>query len=611
MKKVLGAWKSISIRSKIIISNALILGIAIILIGVFFWNTFYNTLKSNTYDNLQVSTLQAKESINSNLGQVENTLYTFFNTRVFREWKNNSLALHTSIGEDGITLNSNLLDEVENDISSLLMFNSVWINKIVHSSYVFIEGVPVQLHLPRSYIATNYQKFQEVYDTVQESGIQTCFIPPSSESDFIYVVKIFYNITYTQQLTFISALDPHYLCESLYNLPPDYTASLVSSDGTVYFSNDSELIGGKLPFDQENLQANSEIPNGYEVTLDGVSQLVFLQQVGNSDFQIVISTPASIFFENIFQSMVGYLFIIILIFVVFTILSIFFSSIFTRFFADITDSLNRVRQKDYDALMLVYPEKDLHIIGTTFNSMTAEIKNLIQIVYKEKLLLKEANIKQLQSQMNPHFLLNTLTTVSTMALLHQDEQLYRMLSALTEIIDGGLANSTTDTSFIPISQEMEYINCYLYLQQVRFQNKLQYHIIVESEDLLSLYIPRLSIEPLVENAIVHGVEESIESGIVEVKICREDDHLLITIFDNGKGFDVESVLKENRSSSIKGHNISIKNTNQRLKMIFGEAYGVELESEPDVKTIASIRLPILTQPYFKEELNKLDPSTDS
>lgn len=602
MKRGINTWKSCSIRSKIIISNALVLGMAVIVIGIFFWSSFYHAMEANAYESSYASTLQVQKSMNSNLKQVENTLYTFFNTRVFREWKNNSIDLHTSLQNGEVTLNSNLLDEVENDISSLLMFNNVWIDKIIHSSYVFIEGVPVQLHLPRSYLADNDRRFQSVYDQLETMDTQTYFFPPTAENDFVYIAKTFYNITCTKKITFISALDPHYLCQSLYNLPENYTASLVGEDGLVYFSTDNALVGNSLPFDKQNLSANEDIPNSYKITVDGNLQLVFLQQLDDSEFQIIISTPASTFFQNLFESIIGYIIIILMVLIVFTILSIFLSSVFTRFFTNITGALNRIRKKDYEVTMPSYQEKDLDMISTTFNSMTAEIKNLIQTVFQEKLLLKEANIKQLQSQMNPHFLLNTLTTVSTMALLHQDEELYQMISALTEIIDGGLANSTAATSFVKVSQELKYINCYLYLQQIRFQNKLQYHIQVENDDLMELYIPRLSVEPLVENAIVHGVEESIESGRVEVTISRVDNTLLITILDNGKGFDVEAVLREHRTSSIKGHNISINNTNQRLKMIFGDSYGVSFESEPG-KTIASIRIPVLEEPYFSEELS--------
>ena len=126
-----------------------------------------------------------------------------------------------------------------------------------------------------------------------------------------------------------------------------------------------------------------------------------------------------------------------------------------------------------------------------------------------------------------------------------------------------------------------------------------------TSDIIEAYLRKL-----LEEAQVIEIKRADLANQFDV-VPSQINYVIKTRFTASKGFDVESVLKENRSSSIKGHNISIKNTNQRLKMIFGEAYGVELESEPDVKTIASIRLPILTQPYFKEELNKLDPSTDS
>lgn len=598
--------RSMPIRGKIILSSVAILCAAVTIIGIFFWSTFYRTLTINAYDNLNSSILRVEENLRSNFDQVENTLFTFFNTETFREWKGNSLDLHPpKEGEKTIEeqKNYNIIMNVQKDISSILMFNNTWSKKIIHSSYVIIDEVPVQLHVSRSFISDNDENFRKVYEQIKDQDFQTYYLPPTSSNNFVYVAKKFSNITKTKELTFISSLDPRSFANEMHQLPEeDITASLTDENGIVYFSTDEKLLGQKSQFDQATLTPIKRITNGYETVLDGKRQLVVQRQLKDSKFSIVVSAPASIVSDQVLESMMGYVVIIIVVLVVFTILSITLSSVFTRFFIDITGRMNKIREKDYNVTMPAYKEKDLNIISTTFNSMTTEIRTLIQTVYQEKLLLKEADIKQLQSQMNPHFLMNTLTTISTMALLHQDQLLYQMMSALTEILDASLSNTTASSTFIPISQELEYINCYLYLQQIRFQDKLRYHINVEDDALLKLYIPRLSVEPLVENAVVHGIEGNVELGVVDISIIQEEDHLLITIQDNGKGFDVDAVLNDDQHTSTKGHNISIKNTNQRLKLIFGERYGVEFESELGVKTIARMKLPVVKEPYFNEEL---------
>lgn len=605
---------SMSIRFKIIFSSVIILCAAVTIIGIFFWSTFYNYLEKNAYDNLNTSIVHAEKSLSSNFDQVENTLFTFFNTDTFRQWKENSLDLkppeESTGNESEINSSYYIFDKTQKDISSILMFNNCWIEKFIHSSYVIVDETPVQLHVSRSFIPNDAEIFKKVYEQIKDTDFKTLYIPPSSASRFVYVAKRFYNITMTKQLVFISSLDPQYFGSELYNLPEGITASLVDQNGTVYFSNDAKMNGQKSQFNVADMTPNKSILNGYETTINREKQLVVLRTLDNTNFSIVFSIPKEYLSHQVMRSMTDYLVIILVVLVVFIALSVMLFSALTRFFKNITGSLNKICQKDYNVTMPSYKEQDLNAISIAFNSMTAEIKTLIQTVYQGKLLLKEADIKHLQTQMNPHFLINTLTTISTMALLHQDNLLYQMINALTKILDASLTNSTGGNPFISLSKELEFTNCYLYLQQIRFQDKLRYQIHVEDEALLKLYIPRLCIEPLVENAVVHGIEGNVESGSVDVLISREDNALLITIQDNGKGFDVEKVLSDNRHSSIEGHNISINNINKRLKLICGEDYGVTFESEPGVKTIARLRIPIVEQPYSTEELVRHDAYTD-
>lgn len=594
--------KNISVRFKIILSGVSILFAAVLIIGLFFSITFYKTMQSNVYKDLNNAIISAEEKISSNFELIENTLFTFFNTSVFREWKNNNIEIPPSDNnKDSITYKA--FNEIQKDISAILMFNSAWSNKIIHSSYLIADDKPFSLHVPRSFISNDAENFKNVYEEVKEKELKTCYIPPTSENPFAYAAKKFSNITNTKEIVFITSLDSEKFSEELSRLPAGITASLADKDGTVFFSSDNELIGKKNSFEPSSMKENKSIENGYETNTDGKHTLVVFRQLKDSDFFIVVSAPTSIFTRQVAQSMIGYAIIIVLFLVLFVILSTIVSSVLTKFLSDINISLNRIKKKDYTVTMPSYKEHDLNNISITFNSMTDEIKNLIQKVYRERLLLQEADIKQLQSQMNPHFLINTLTTISTITLMHKDTLLYEMISALTEILDASLTGTQHSSAFISVAQELKYMKCYLYLQQIRFQDKLKYNINVEDDTLLDLYIPRLSIEPLVENAVIHGIEENVNSGKIDVSVRKRQGKLIIEIEDNGNGFDVQKVMNDENSSHTQGHNISIKNISQRFRLIFGNDYGLEFDSVPNVKTIAKLTMPIVTEPYYNREEN--------
>lgn len=225
--------------------------------------------------------------------------------------------------------------------------------------------------------------------------------------------------------------------------------------------------------------------------------------------------------------------------------------------------------------------------------MTDEINYLIKEVYEKHLLIKESEIKFLQAQMNPHFLFNTLITIGYKAKMSRDETVYRMVSSLTELLQASIYSNSL--AKIPIRQELDFIKFYLYLQKERFEDKLEYTIQIEDDALLDLLLPKLSVQPLVENAVVHGVEKKLGKGMIHIHIYRRNDSVFFEITDNGNGFDQipqDWNNYENLTIRKQGHNnIGLINTHKRVKLIYGEPYGIEVESEPGAGSRVTLHIP--------------------
>lgn len=579
--------KSITIRMKIISSGALLLTLAGICIGIYFWYSCFHILRDDAYESLEQSVSSLQENITNNFSLIDNTLFTFFSTSTLRKWKDNSITLDK---DDFRTVNS-----IRSDITYSLNFNTAWQSKFIDSTYLFIDDTAIALN-SRYFVKGDSQKqrFQSIYDRFKDNDNGTPFILPDQEDSYVYIMKRFYNNTMTDSITLMSAVSPTFFAGKLYDLSEDISGYLIDESGNVYFSNEAAMVGGNLFANSTTFRSISGKEDSYSTLLNREKTILMHRPLGDTPYAIIVSIAESSLTKDLKQSIFNLVLIFAVIIAVFIALSTVLLSVFTRFVKDMESRLNLIRDKNYDARMPSYHESDLDNISNTFNQMAGETQRLIQTVYQEQLLNNEMEIKLLQSQMNPHFLMNTLAVISTTALLHGDKELYHMVHALSGFLNTSLADISSKNALITIEEEMAYVDCYLYLQQVRFQEKLSFSIHVDPE-LSQCCIPRLTIEPLVENAVVHGIENTVDTSTLSVTVHRVQDLIEIMVKDNGIGFDYEAVIVRKEAPDKDGsHHISIHNINERLKNMFGEEYGIFYETRPGCGTIARIRIPVIT-----------------
>ncbi|MCD7968684.1 MAG: histidine kinase, partial [Clostridiaceae bacterium] len=493
--------KSITIRMKIISSGALLLTLAGICIGIYFWYSCFHILRDDAYESLEQSVSSLQENITNNFSLIDNTLFTFFSTSTLRKWKDNSITLDK---DDFRTINS-----IRSDITYSLNFNTAWQSKFIDSTYLFIDDTAIALN-SRYFVKgdSQRQRFQSIYDRYKDNDNSTPFILPDQEDSYVYIMKRFYNNTMMDSITLMCAVSPSFFAGKLYDLSEDISGYLIDESGNVYFSNEDLMVGGNLFANSATFQSITGKEDSYSTLLNGKKTILMHRALGDTPYTIIVSIEESSLTKDLKQSIFNLVIIFAVIIAIFIALSTFLLSVYTRFVKDMENRLNLISDKNYDARMPSYHESDLNNISNTFNLMAGEIKRLIQTVYQEQLLNNEMEIKLLQSQMNPHFLMNTLAVISTTALLHGDKELYRMVHALSEFLNTSLADISSKNSLITIEEEMTYVDCYLYLQQVRFQEKLSFSIHVDPV-VSCCYIPRLTIEPLVENAVVHGIENNV------------------------------------------------------------------------------------------------------
>lgn len=231
---------------------------------------------------------------------------------------------------------------------------------------------------------------------------------------------------------------------------------------------------------------------------------------------------------------------------------------------------------------------EIGMIGLEYNKMAENIETLIEKVYKMELTQKQAELEFLQMQINPHFLYNALDTISWMALAKGNMDVSEMTIALAELLRATIKKE----SFITLREEMNTVKDYLLIQQERFGDKISAEYFVE-EDAYSCMVPNFILQPVIENAIIHGLEPKIEKGKVSINISIQDEFLTFLVEDNGVGMDEKEILdlyKKCRENNTK-QSIGLKNVYRRLLLCYGEASMLKIESKKEQGTRISFLIP--------------------
>lgn len=295
----------------------------------------------------------------------------------------------------------------------------------------------------------------------------------------------------------------------------------------------------------------------------------------------------------------------------------------TRLTKPIHTLMHKMRQAssgNLDARVHPSGSDEIADLGKCFNMMTGQIKDLMDKSIREQRLIQMAELRMLQAQINPHFLYNTLDSIVWMAEAGKNDQVIHLIQALSRFFRISLSKGR---DLITVKEDLEHVSYYLMIQQVRYRDILEYSIDVPNE-LLSCRILKMTLQPIVENALYHGIKNKRGKGMIRISGKIEDDVLLITISDNGAGMSqdiIERISRRNQNitwqemlgesgerepfgepSPIKEQaGYGLYNVEQRIRLYFGPEYGTTIESQEGVGTDVTIRIPVYEGGVHDEE----------
>ena len=231
--------------------------------------------------------------------------------------------------------------------------------------------------------------------------------------------------------------------------------------------------------------------------------------------------------------------------------------------------------------------REVRELSASFDHMVVRIQKLMTTVREEEVNLRKTELKALQAQINPHFLYNTLDSIAWMCEQGRSADAVNMVHALARLFRISISKGH---ELIPISRELEHAESYLQIQKYRYKNRFTYEFRVD-EGCLDYYCNKITLQPILENAINHGLELMVDEGCITVEICQEGEDILFRVTDNGVGMSAQQVEAIMSRSPGEQAGIGIRNVDDRLKIYFGPRYGLRITSEPDVGTCVEIRMP--------------------
>lgn len=273
------------------------------------------------------------------------------------------------------------------------------------------------------------------------------------------------------------------------------------------------------------------------------------------------------------------------------IISIFLSNVITRPIKKLMNNIVLVEQGQFDKVKHIGSRDEFGHLFNRFNKMSFELKRLVERVQQEEMEKAEAQIQALHSQINPHFLYNTLGSVKWIASMQKADKIVDMTEALISMLRYA---ARIDGTLVPIREELDNISNYITIQNVRYYDCI--HMSYEIEDrLLEYRVPRMILQPIIENAIFHGFAELEEDGHITIRVYSKESDVIIEVQDNGEGMDEKTIreLLDSWTQETVGESrgIGLLNVQRRIKLHFGESYGLGVKSRVHEGTVFTFLLP--------------------
>jgi two-component system sensor histidine kinase YesM len=564
-----------------LIMTALVM-VPMLVAGIFFFNVFSTDLQHQAESYLDTYMTTVNQNLENHYSSIDSTSMTLIANRDIR-----ALLLRDDLPT------SQRASQMAQLLQYQLFFNRSWDDKLVERIFI-CRSDKVYYSIPEAYFdsASTAAIIDDLYRTTDGLVADKYLIPPHGGENKIYFFRNINDINTTVNLgRMFLEIDPAKFIESVDTIKYEGSIMLTFDDsGTIFSHSDPAQIG--ISVDRGLFDLRSSVGT-VETTLDGRVYLATVTQLADYDLYSLVAVPKAEVFASLDKARVTFLEFLAALLIVCLFLTFALSRRVFRPIRTVMDSLQSFRSSHFAVRIPRQNSREFDELADGFNSLAGEIDHLINEVYEKQLLLRESEIQALQSQVNPHFLFNVLETIGWQASLNDDTVIQTMVASLGQLLRSNLSWSGSET--ITVADELRYIRFYLDLQKIRFEDRIQVDIDISDDALLDLYITKLSIMPMVENAFIHGLEPKKGQGHLRIRIWDEGERLYFEVSDDGVGFDASTLHLDAPANRVRIENdhtsIGIVNSHRRIRLLYGPEYGIRVDSRPGQGTTVTVTLP--------------------
>ena len=582
INNVLKRYENTSIQSIISTTFTIICIIGMLGVGGAIYVCFINSTEEIVYEN----NMFIAEQVNSSLESYLRNMMRISNGTYYSILKKNNFS------ESNVNNKLDLLYETNNDLLlSICVFTED--GKVVSSSPV---GQVKDLVNPAE--SDWFLKARKRSENLHFSTphVQNLFIDHDNQYRWVVSLSRAVDITYDGQIVSgVLLVDMNFSgIEQIFrniDVGKNGYIYLINNDGEIIYHPKQQLIYSNL-LEENNIVASTYDDGSIKEIFKGEDRLITVKTVGYTGWKVVCVTPIKDITSDYRRVGIIVIFILLLSIFIFSYLNMIVSVRITNPIVELEKSVKQLENGDNNVDISIKGSYEIQHLGKAIKSMIKQMHVLMENIIQQQEAKRKSELNALQAQINPHFLYNTLDSIIWMIENENYDGSIIMVTALARLFRISLSKGK---NIISVRNEIEHVRNYLTIQNIRYKNKFTYEI-QDDENTLDLCCIKLIIQPLVENAIYHSMEFMDGDGEIIIKLYINDDNLFIEVIDNGLGMtedEAMNLLKKERKNKSKGSGIGIKNVNDRIKIYFGEKYGVSIYSEPDEGTMIRINMPCI------------------
>ncbi|MDO4273594.1 MAG: histidine kinase [Eubacteriales bacterium] len=570
-----------SLRSFITVTVALIVTVVLLCSTFFYYNRTSSLLRGSSQESIIRQLNQVNETITVQIDSIDSLIPLFMSNNLISDVLENPQPENTS---------TNNRFQIERQMSYIYCSSPLSSKNFTNSIYIICDDDTVFHTYTSGNLEATAEKSLEIQEYAdKEDSRLMCFTLPSDKNN-IYFGRNLYNSNTGQHMGMMMLnidLDK-WIRYCARGLDPAWFISLYSSHINMLSNPDMKSQSEEI---QEHIAPQSNNVSFQEMKLKDASYYVAAQRLEEIGLTSAVAAPKELLLRDLNATLKSYLLLLAATIIIALFAAIIISQAVTRPINRMVFHINEISRGKQSTLPAMKMYREFDVWADAFNQMLKQLDIYYNDNFQKQLLLKNAEIQALQSQMDPHFMFNVLNTIAWKAQMIDNEEIYQMVISLGELLK--MNTISKEQAFVPLEKEMEYVRFYIYLQQMRFEDKISCTIQIPNH-LLHCPIPCFCIQPLVENSIVHGLEPKKGRGKLAIQVIEKDNSRMeICIADNGVGFSEIPDVRNIPSSAEDSHtHIGLRNLDKRLELIFGEEARLRISSTPNVCTSISFTIPI-------------------